>query len=81
MTTDSIANHSTGGRELLADFLRDRNITRFALRAGIDPSHIRRILSGSRTRISVNIAARIEDATKGVVPMRSWCTSDDEAES
>jgi plasmid maintenance system antidote protein VapI len=77
----SNAAPQSSGRDLLATYLKNRNVTRFALRAGIDPSHIRKILSGHRTRLSVDVAVRIEDQTKGFVPVRAWCTPDlDEVE-
>lgn len=50
----------------------DKSYYVFALQIGWDPPAIRKLLDGKVARVSVELAAKIEDATEGVVPIRSW---------
>lgn len=55
----------------LKEFLADTRHRDFAEKVGISPAYLSQILSGARTP-SLDVACLIEDATGGVVPVRSW---------
>ncbi len=69
-TTDPIALH---GRALLRRWLTEQNIrqTHFALRLGVAPSHLSKILSGEKGT-SDSLKELIETETGGAVPFASW---------
>jgi len=74
-------NGSNGksGAALLNEYLSDKGEApyAFAKRAGIDYAQLLRILRGTKgsgNRMTVNLAARIREATNGVVPTDSWVT-------
>lgn len=73
------------GVALLAEYLRREDLTHeeFAARdpsGRLDRPLIGRLLSGERAkRVSVNLAAAIERASRGFVPVEAWETPADAA--
>lgn len=61
------------GNELLKKYLDDNNETQsaFAVRAGVSGGSLSGWLSG-KTAPDIYSAGKIEDATAGAVPVRSW---------
>ena len=71
-------NLSEGARRLRV-FLDENglSIQRFCIQHCLDRVAIQRVLKGERgARMGVELAADIEDATAGAVPMRSWRRAD-----
>ena len=65
---------SDGVRKLRA-FLTNHSLSiqRFCIAHGLDRIAVQRLLKGERgIRMGVELAADIEDATDGEVPMRAW---------
>jgi hypothetical protein len=62
------------GAVLLKHWLAERRITphRFAVDNGLDPSEFSKVLKGVRRAVGVPFAVAVEDATQGIVPVRSW---------
>ncbi len=62
------------GAALLKQWLIDRGMSahRFAIHHGLDGSELSKILRGKRGGVGVEFAVRVEDATEGAVPMRTW---------
>lgn len=62
------------GIEATTKWLADHKTTanRFAILHGIDPSALSRVLRGTQQRMSVDMANKIERATKGDVPYHLW---------
>lgn len=49
----------------------------FSLANGFNPSEIAKLLRGEKSRVTVDMAVAIEDATDGEVGHRLWCSSYD----
>jgi transcriptional regulator with XRE-family HTH domain len=49
-----------------------QSANQFARETKIDQSEFHKILNGKRLRVSVEFAAKMEDATEGEVHMRLW---------
>lgn len=62
------------GVKVLNEWLAAHEITgrKFALKIGYDPDEFVKLVQGKRKWVSVELAAKIEDATDGVVHMRLW---------
>lgn len=62
------------GTELLAKYVADSPETQaqIATRCGVSQAYIAMLVSGKRTVLLLDVAARIEKATKGAVPASSW---------
>ena len=63
----------TNGHQRLRDFLRrsELNTSQLARLAQLTPMQLYHLLS-ERRRASLDVAVRLEDATRGAVPIRSW---------
>lgn len=67
------------GMKELSEHLRGARISQkaFAAMIGVDPSIVSKLLNGS-ARPGLELAVRIEDATGGAVPARSWVSKADD---
>jgi hypothetical protein len=62
------------GAVLLRKWLDDNKVTahRFAIDNRIDQGELSKLLRGRRGGVGVEFAVKVEDATGGDVPVRSW---------
>lgn len=58
----------------LGQYLSDNNLTQteFAQRIGVTPGRVHQLLNGKDGKPSLELAAKIEDETKGAVTFKDW---------
>lgn len=62
------------GVEVLLAWLTEHGLTyyQFALANGVDPSAMRRLCTGKRESMSVDMGLKIQAGTNGAVPLEIW---------